>query len=248
MENRIYLQPAYILHKQHFRNTSYLIDFFCLEYGRVRAVARGARREKSRYRSLLELFHPLLVSFSGRGELKTVSSVESSVSAIRLTGERLFSGLYLNELITRMLLANVEHRQVFQQYQETLLGLQADDDVNMLLRRFELSLLEELGYGVNLQQDWRHQVPIKPEGRYLFVPDLGVEEITAMEVRETAVNEFLGQHLIDLERLQFRDSNSIKAGRRLLRLAIGSHLGEKPLHSRSLFSRFNDSDPRDPAL
>jgi len=248
VENRIYLQPAYILHKQPFRNTSFLIDFFCLEYGRVRAVVRGARREKSRYRSLLELFHPLLVSFSGRGELKTVTSVESSVSAINLVGDRLFSGLYLNELITRMLLANVEQRQLFQQYQQTLLGLQGDDDVNMLLRRFELTLLEELGYGINLQQDCRQQLSIKPDGHYLFIPDLGVEEISVNEVRETAMNEFLGQHLIDLARLEFTDIHSIKAGRRLLRLAIGSHLGDKPLYSRSLFSRLNDFDPRDPAL
>ena len=60
METRVLLQPAYVLHSQPFQNTSLLVDFFTIDYGRVRAVAKGARREKSKYRSLLQLFHPLL--------------------------------------------------------------------------------------------------------------------------------------------------------------------------------------------
>lgn len=237
MDSRISLQPAYILHKQPFRNTSYLIDLFCRDFGRVRVVARGARREKSRYRALLEPFHPLLVSFSGRSELKTLTAVESSVCAIALVGERLFSGLYLNELVTRLLLAHVEHPRLFQQYQETLLELNGDRNLNLLLRRFELTLLDELGYGINVARDYRDQRPVKPEACYLYTPDLGVEEITVQEVREPAANEFLGQHLLDLSRLEFADAQSEKAGRRLLRIAIASHLGDKPLHSRRLFSR-----------
>lgn len=248
MENRISLQPAYVLHKLPFRNTSFLIDFFCLDFGRVRAVARGARREKSRYRPLLEPFHPVLVSLTGRGEVKTVTAVESSVSAIRLRGERLFSAMYLNELLTRLLLANVEHPRLFQRYQETLLGLDNQQDVNTLLRSFELSLLDELGYGLNLDQDYLQRQAIKADARYLFVPDLGFEEIIRNEVREPAANEFLGQHILDLQRLQFRDGNSAKAARRLLRLALQHQLGGKPLHSRSLFARRSGSEPREPTL
>ena len=248
MDNRILLQPAYVLHKQPFRNTSLLIDFFCVDYGRVRAVARGARREKSRYRSLLEPFQPLLVSLVGRGEVKTLSAAECSVSAISLSGERLFSGLYLNELVTRLLLANVEHPQLYNRYQETLLGLHGRHDINRLLRRFELTLLDELGYGINLQQDFPHRQPIKAGARYLFVPDLGFEERTLTEVREDQGNEFLGEHLLDLAELNFRDETSIKAARRLLRLALQQQLGDKPLHSRSLFARRRRSESPDPAL
>ena len=63
METRVLLQPAYVLHSQPFQNTSLLVDFFTIDYGRGRAVAKGARRERSKYRSLLQSFHPLLVSF-----------------------------------------------------------------------------------------------------------------------------------------------------------------------------------------
>jgi DNA repair protein RecO (recombination protein O) len=38
---KIELQPAWVLHAQPFQNTSLLVDFFSLDYGRLRAVARG---------------------------------------------------------------------------------------------------------------------------------------------------------------------------------------------------------------
>lgn len=237
MENRVLMQPVYVLHKQAFQNTSLLVDFFSMDHGRIKAVARGARREKSRYRSLLQSFHPLLASFSGRGEMKTITAVESSVSAISLTGERLFSGLYLNELLVRLLQGHGEHRELFNRYQDTLLALQNEQDINTVLRRFELTLLDELGYGINLEQDYLRQEPIDPDSIYLFIPDLGFEAIPGRRISEPRVNEFLGRHIIDLQCLSFTDDNSRKAARRLMRMALQAHLGGRPLNSRSLFVR-----------
>ncbi|MFM1896283.1 MAG: hypothetical protein RLZZ385_1357 [Pseudomonadota bacterium] len=240
MDNRVLLQPVYVLHKQAFQNSSLLVDFFSMEHGRVKAVARGARREKSRYRALLQSFHPLLVSFSGRGEVKTVIAVESSVSAIRLTGERLFSGLYVNELLTRLLQGHGEHHDLFQHYQNTLLALQDGQDLQTVLRAFELRLLDELGYGINLQQDYLRHEPIDPAGLYLYIPDLGFEAVEYRRdngIREPQLNEFTGQHIIDLQRLCFADDSSRRAARRLLRLALQAHLGGRPVHSRNLFAR-----------
>src|SRR5690606_28170120 len=106
MSTRIDLQPAYVLHAQPFQNTSLLVDFLCLDYGRLRAVVKGARRPKSRLRALLQPFQPLLISLVGRGELKSLSAAESSVPALQLQGVRLFSAMYLNELLTRLLMFN----------------------------------------------------------------------------------------------------------------------------------------------
>ena len=71
MDARIALQPAYVLHRIPFQNTSFIVDFFTFDYGRVRAVAKGARGAKSRSRSILQPFQPLLISLSGRSDLKT---------------------------------------------------------------------------------------------------------------------------------------------------------------------------------
>lgn len=235
MDNRIYLQPAYVLHKQPFQNTSLLVDFFSLNYGRFRAVAKGARRPKSRYRSLLQLFHPLLISYVGKGEVKTVTAVESSLAAIHLRGERLFSGMYLNELLTRLLHAHVELSKLYNSYQQALAGLQDSHDMQRVLREFELSLLTELGYGINLDSDCHHQEPISDASQYLFIPDIGFEKLPDGVREESGHNVFPGLHLLELRNATFTSGASANSAKRLLRMALQTHLGDKPLNSRSLF-------------
>ncbi len=240
MDNRVYLQPAYILHKQPFQNSSLLLDFFCLDYGRVKAVARGARRSGSKYRSLLQVFQPLLVSFSGKGEVKTVASVETSVAAIELKAERLFSGFYVNELIIRLLINNVEHIALYQKYQEALLALGGDEELNRVLRRFEMSLLDELGYGIDLELDCVSRQPISNLAKYLFVPDLGFEQVGIAGDKEEAIdNVFLGAHINALRELKFDDPGSRAAAKQITRQALRAHLGSKPLNSRELFARLS---------
>ncbi len=242
METRVQLQPAYLLHRRPFQNTSLLVDFFCLDYGMVRAVAKGARREKSKHRALLQLFQPLLVSFSGRGEVKTVTGVETGLSAIKLNGERLFSGMYVNELLARLLHNYVEHTALYLHYQESLIALQGEADVQSILRRFELKLLAELGYGINLNTDCHSHEPIDGESSYRFTPDVGF----ALAAESAGVTEgttvgadshlFAGGHLIALRQMDLGDASIAKSAKRLLRIALGTHLGDKPLSSRSLFT------------
>lgn len=238
MDSKTSLQPAYLLHSQPFQNTSLLVDFFTMDYGRVRAVAKGARSPKSKYRSLLQLFQPLLISLSGRGELKTVTGIESSLSAIQLREERLFSGMYINELLTRLLLNHVEHKQLYLAYQDTLVALQGSTDVQLVLRQFELCLLTELGYGINLESDCRSHEPIISSASYSFTPDVGFE-LLANDTQLNSNKAFKGAHIIALRDLDILDKEVAKTAKRLLRVALAAHLGDKPLNSRSLFARQN---------
>ena len=238
MENRVQLQPAYVLHSRPFQNSSLLIDFFCMDYGRVRAIARGVRSNKSRMRPLLQLFHPLLVSMSGRGEVKTVTGVESGHAAISLLGQRLFSGLYINELLTRMLMLHVEHKDLYLNYQETLAALQGESEMEVVLRRFELNLLADLGYAVNLHEDCRSHANIVNDQVYRFTPDIGFEKTDEPLDNESAPANprlFRGEQLIALREFDLHKRDNALAAKRLLRLALNAHLGDKPLHSRSLF-------------
>ena len=235
METRVLLQPAYVLHSQFFQNTSLLVDFFTIDYGRVRAVAKGARREKSKYRSLLQAFHPLLVSFSGRSEIKTVGTVEPSLGAIALQGERLFSGLYVNEILCRMLHNHQEHKELYKNYQDTLIALQGNGNMEVILRKFELSLLAELGYAINLDEDYLSHQPINVGCYYRFTPDIGFELTEQTEDDEQNPRVFQGEDLIALRDFDLNEQSTAKAAKRLLRLALSAHLGEKPLNSRLLF-------------
>lgn len=236
MESRVALQPAYVLHSQPFQNTSLLVDFFTMEYGRVRAVAKGARSAKSKYRSSMQLFQPILVSLSGRSELKTVTGVECSLGALMLQGQRLFSGMYINELLTRLLMNHVEHKQLYLAYQDTLVALQGDAEMQLVLRQFELCVLSELGYGINLESDCRSHVAIEEGGSYRFTPDVGFELLDD-DGQHGSSRVYSGSHIVALRDLDLSDAEAAKAAKRLLRTALAAHLGGKPLHSRSLFAK-----------
>jgi DNA repair protein RecO (recombination protein O) len=137
---------------------------------------------------------------------------------------------------------------LYQHYQEALIALQGAADIQTVLRRFELNLLCELGYGINLETDCHSHAAITSEACYRFTPDVGFQQAvdavaaTAAGVAEAAVGEissarlFSGQHLIALREMNLSDESVARTAKRLLRIALGTHLGEKPLTSRSLFA------------
>ncbi|MCB1648105.1 MAG: DNA repair protein RecO [Pseudomonadales bacterium] len=237
MRNRVDLQPAYVLHTQAYQNTSLLVDFFCVDYGRVRAVAKGARRAGSRSRSFLQPFQPLLISLSGRSDLKNLLAVEGSVSGLTLQGVRLFSGLYINELLVRLLMPQEGIPELYRSYQQAIIALCGEAELAPVLRRFELSLLEALGYGVDLQHDCYSAEALDADAHYLFHPDIGFERVPPPVSTQTNPAVFCGHELLALHRGDLADKAVSQAALRLTRMALQVHLGDKPLASRSLFTR-----------
>ncbi|MGJ8689437.1 MAG: DNA repair protein RecO [Gammaproteobacteria bacterium] len=238
MRSKIDLQPAYVLHTHPFQNTSLLVDFFCLEFGRVRAVAKGARRAGSRTRAYLQPFQPLLISLSGKTDLKNLVSVENSVNALRLQGTRLFSGLYVNELIVRLLTFQESNSELYRSYQEIIVALSGERDLQTVLRKFELELLDALGYRVDLENECYSGQPISEQEQYLFHPEVGFERlpIVSPEQRHNPAI-FNGADLKALRNGQLEDKSHSKAALRLTRMALQPHLGSKPLASRDLFAK-----------
>lgn len=234
---RVQLQPAYVLHTRPYRDTSLLVELFTREYGRLSLVARGARGSRSRGGSLAALlrpFAPLLCSWSGRHELKTLTAVESSAPALVLMGDRLFSGLYVNELMVRLLHHEDAHQNLFDQYLAVVQDLCGEVPVDLCLRMFEFRLLEELGYGFDLGVDGLSGNSVQADRWYAFHPDYGLVELQPAAPAE--LPRFLGSELLQISQGQF-SADSRKCAKRLMRLALGVHLGEKPLRSRELFRR-----------
>src|SRR6185437_10727813 len=124
MTHATLLQPAFVLHTRPYRDTSLLLEIFTPDYGRVSTLARGARGLRSRFKGLLQPFVPLLLSWYGKTELMTLSAAESQGKVLDLTGEKLLCGLYLNELLMRLLHRYDAHPQLYIVYQETLYALQ----------------------------------------------------------------------------------------------------------------------------
>ena len=236
MTLKVSLQPGYILHSRAYRDTSALLEVFTPEHGRVSVVARGARR-KARGGSggaLLQLFQPLLVSFTGRGELKTLTDREPAGKAYALRGDRLFSGLYINELLVRLLHRYDAHPTLFAGYGEALLELSSDEPLETVLRRFELSLLEELGYSFDLRSDGQSGEAVREGGWYHYHGDHGlVERVGVLDAERPA---YAGADLLAIADGRL-EGTAAQTAKRLLRQALASHLGEAPLRSRDLFRR-----------
>lgn len=218
-------EKVFVLHARPFRESSTLVDFFSLR-GRFRAVYRGARGKSG---SVVRLFQLFEGQFRGRTELKTVHRMEPLAPPFLLSGEALFSGLYLNELIVRLLLPEEPHPAIFHQYANTLRALSNHADVEPPLRNFEWTFLDELGYGFSLEVDSRGNA-IDPKNIYRFVPDEGLECIPVYQP-----GAFQGSELLALSGADWNDAGVLKSAKRLMRQAYAPLLSGKPLISRELF-------------
>lgn len=167
------MQPAWVLGRKNYGDNGLLVEFLTAEAGRCGVVARGVFRRKTggSLASILQPFHPLLIRLAGRGELKTLAAAESPTPAYVLRGDHLLSGLYLNELLTRLLPRFDPHPAVFLSYGDAVESLH-DACGEIALRRFELILLTELGYRIEWRADV-NQDAIKDCVEYLYEPGQG---------------------------------------------------------------------------
>jgi DNA repair protein RecO (recombination protein O) len=218
-------QPAFVLHSRAYRESSALVDFLTPQ-GRLRAVMRSARGKSG---SLARAFVPLEIELRGRGELKTVARLESAGIPNMLLGYELFSGLYLNELLIRLLPAEDPHPELFEHYQLTILALAAKRPLEPLLRAFEWRLLDELGYGFALDHDL-HGQPLEVAGLYRLQLDAGFEPVAQLQP-----GVFVGRDLLAMATADWSAPGALAAAKRLMRQALAPHLGGKPLVSRELF-------------
>jgi len=235
MHQATQLQSGYILHQRAYRDTSLLLEVFTRDHGRLGLVARGARAPRSRIRGLLQPFQPVLLSWSGRGELGTLTGVEPAIEAggmpPRLLGATLYSGFYLNELLMRLLQRHDPHPELFVAYAEALRGL--PQAAQRPLRLFEKQLLESLGYGLLLDHEADSGVPVLADADYVYALESG-------PVRSQGVNarglQLSGRSLLSLAAEDLSDVQSLADSKRLMRAALGLYLGGRELKTREVFA------------
>ena len=224
---------GFLLHRREYRETSYLTDFFTLELGKVSAVIKGVRGNKGDKKSLLQSFQPLLLNISGKHELRNLNQLESSASMLRLAGHQLFSAMYLNELLNRLLPKEVPHPELYALYQSSLYLLQDSAPIEPCLRQFETSLLNDLGYGFDLHVTFDTGESIQPDLDYCFVYEQGIKQV---ELYNKSGHQFAGKALINMSNQDW-DPASLQCAKRLNRMALSHLLGRKPLKSRELFQQ-----------
>jgi DNA repair protein RecO (recombination protein O) len=230
-KQRIQNEQAFVLHTYPYRETSLIADVFSRAHGRVALMARGARRPKSAVRGVLMSFQPVLLSWFGKGELRTLHSAEWQGGQPYLQGTALMCGLYLNELLLNLLARDDNHEQLFDYYRATLYRLAHETDHAATLRCFEKHLLQELGYALNLQNAADRHIPLQAQQLYRYVLEHGA----ILDDGVTKVGlPVLGKTLLDMDIDDYRDPVTAQQSKQLMRVLLNHYLGGKSLHTRDL--------------
>ena len=234
---RVDIQPAYILHHYAYRDTSQIIELFTRDYGRLSVISRGTRSAKSKLKSILQVFRPLHVSWSGKGDLPSLTMAESAeVLLPQLSGKVLPSAFYLNELLMRLLHRHDVHEDIFDLYHHTLFSLVETDSLEITLRLFEKRLLNLLGFGINLDTDAESGKPIVDDGLYVYYIEHGPVAIKPDEQQHPGHHLVIkGRSLLAFDQDQLNTDAERKEIKSLMRLVLSYYLGDKPLKSRELF-------------
>ena len=235
---RVNLEPAFVLHTRAFKETSLLVDLFTKNLGRINVVAKGARKPKSPLRSVLTPASLFAVSFSGKTELKNLNACEL-LNHYSLSMPVSFNSIvYVNELLIKATEKEDPHEEIFNQYQllcEGLSNKKESIEIEVLLRSFELVLLQELGYGIDLSFESISGNQIKPKDKYIFDPSLGFTKLQTDSIKSNGV--FLGKDILNFSNGDLSEKDSRMASKQIMRLALDHHLGNKSLNIRKYLSK-----------
>lgn len=224
-------ESAFLLHCTPYRETSLVVDLFTRGHGRVAAVAKGAKRPRSALRAVLLQFQPLDVSFSGRGELRTLTGAEWAGGLVAPRGTALLCAFYLNELLIRLLPREDAHPLLFDGYAQALAALAEGSPIDETLRRFEWLLLRETGYAPDLDHDAENR-PIDPARSYAWQPASGF--VAAEPEAPGAQRLFGGAMLRELAVGRFETAASRTQAKYLTRAILAHHLDGAALNTRQI--------------
>lgn len=173
---RISDEPAYVLHRYDWSESSLIVEVLTRHHGRIALVAKGAKRPSSHFRPILLPLQPLLLSYSGETEVHTLKSAEWMGGHVMPTGEALLSGYYLNELLMQLTARDDPHPMLFDFYAAVvqLLASEKGEMMQAALRAFELLLLREIGLLPQLDLQTLTLAPLQLEAHYCLVPEGGL--------------------------------------------------------------------------
>ncbi|HUW29539.1 MAG TPA: DNA repair protein RecO [Sulfuriferula sp.] len=233
--SRVDNAAGFVLHSYPFRETSLIVETFTRAHGRVALVARGARRPRSQLRGLVQAFTPLLLSWAGKGELRTLHRAEWQGGLALPQGMGLLCGFYINELMLKLLAREDPHEHLFADYQAALQALSSALPQNAyaaILRRFEKRLLAELGYAQPFEFEADSGPAVLAQQDYVYVLDRGA--LPAQRANGHVGMHLSGKTLLDMAADDYHDPATLMQSKQLMRLIINHHLGGQTLHAREL--------------
>ncbi|MDP6949374.1 MAG: DNA repair protein RecO [Arenicellales bacterium] len=238
---RIRAEPAWVLHRRPYSESSLLLELFSRHHGRLAVIAKGGRRQKSPLRGLLAPFQPLSVGWSGRGEVKTLTGAEQDAALAPLRRTQLFCGYYLNELLLKLLHRYDAHEALFDFYRQALVSLTQIGDCEKVLRIFEKHLLEQVGYGMQLRNEYVSGESLAADRLYRYVPDVG----PLADIKSSSDGVLIhGAALLALDAENELSGTCLSELKQLSRVLLDHSLDGRGLSSRTVYGRVSLSlDP-----
>lgn len=246
-DSKVDSESAFVLHSTPWRETSLVVELLTQSHGRVAVVAKGAKRANSAMRALQLSFQPILVNWTGQGELKTLTRADWQGGLSFPEGQALFCGFYLNELMMRLLTRDDPCSRLYQAYRQTLVDLQVTDDANVQssLRRFEWIMLSECGYGLDLKR-CSLGAPLDEQGCYAVQASAALKKVKSNESVSSESLVLTGSQVNELRQWLELDWQNMPHGQRLLpahlmpiskifmRVLLSVPLEGKPLKTRQI--------------
>lgn len=220
-----------VLHTTPYRETSLVVQAFTRHHGRIPLIAKGAKRAHSQLRQVLTSLQPLLIGWSGRGEVKTLTAAHWVGGQPMLKDAALLCGFYMNELVLKLTAREDPHEGLFDAYAGGLRELAAGAEREIVLRRFEFALLREVGLGHDLTT-CADGSPVAPDGRYVCIPEFGVRVARSGDAPD--IPHLSGRSLHEIERGSFDDPRTLQQAKALMRSLINHALAGRSLATRQI--------------
>ncbi len=218
---------CFLLHQRSYGETSIIADAFTQKSGKISFIAKGAKKPKSKFFGYLVPFQKLKITYSGRSELKTLTSIDRDLASNSNTFSKVsYSLLYINELLMKLLPKDAKHEELFVLYDEFLKKINENNNIEISLRHFELDLLDMLGYGFDYDSEIDSNEPIEAELSYVFVSERGF--------RKSNSSSFKGKDILSIKKRKLEDV-PLKYLKEITTKAIGICLEGKDLASRKIF-------------
>ncbi len=218
---------CFLLHQRSYGETSIIADVFTQKSGKISFIAKGAKKPKSKFFGYLVPFQKLKIIYSGRSELKTLTSIDRDLASNSNTFSKVsYSLLYINELLMKLLPKDAKHEELFVLYDEFLKKINKNNNLEITLRHFELDLLDMLGYGFDYDSEVDSNEPIEAELSYVFVSERGF--------RKSNSSSFKGKDILSIKKRKLEDV-PLKYLKEITTKAIGICLEGKDLASRKIF-------------
>ena len=218
---------CFLLHQRSYGETSIIADVFTQKSGKISFIAKGAKKPKSKFFGYLVPFQKLKITFSGRSELKTLTSIDRDLASNSNTFSKVsYSLLYINELLMKLLPKDAKHEELFVLYDEFLKKINKNNNLEISLRHFELDLLDMLGYGFDYDSEIDSNEPIEAELSYVFVSQRGF--------RKSNSSSFKGKDILSIKKRKLEDV-PLKYVKEITTKAISICLEGKDLTSRKIF-------------